>query len=317
MQILQFTNEGVSQGGMDAFGIWRDSKVGQLCVFAGEEDSELLKRVLVDLNVHPLAIQDVMRERHPPKYEVFSDYQLCLMRVLPEHSKGLFFHPVQVAVVVGDNWLVCRYQHPCKSIETFLSGLCLKKEWSGVGVLAWEIVVTVATHYLEWLMRLEGHISTLEDLMISASNDRILADVISMKTGLRKHRRNFLYLERVASQIREKGIGPDVLPHSPEGNDLYEKWERIYSMSSMFYEQLGDMIDGYISQSSYKLNVTMRVLTVITAIFIPLSFIAALYGMNFAYMPELQYHWAYFVLLAVMLGIGLGMVVWFRKIKWL
>jgi magnesium transporter len=88
-------------------------------------------------------------------------------------------------------------------------------------------------------------------------------------------------------------------------------------MSAMFYEQLGDMIDGYISQSSYKLNVTMRVLTVITAIFIPLSFVAAIYGMNFSYMPELQYRGAYFVLLAVMLLVGVGMVIWFRKIKWL
>jgi len=317
MEVWLFTDEGAVQGGMDLFETWRSSKIGKICIFSGEDDTELLKVVLADLKVHPLAVQDLMRDRHPPKYEVFPDYRLFLMRVLPHQGKSFFFSPIQVGVVVGENWLVCRYQKMCLSIETVLSSLVLKKDMISVGVLSWEIMETVATHYLDWLMYLEGRIGKLEDLMLSVSDDRVLSEVVALKTGLRKHRRNFLYLERVASQVREKGIGSDILPHSPECNDLYEKWERVYSMSAMFYEQLGDMIDGYISQSSYKLNVTMRVLTVITAIFIPLSFIAALYGMNFAYMPELQYHGAYFVLLAFMLAVGIGMVIWFRKIKWL
>ena len=317
MQIWTFTDGRGVQGDMLSFETWKNSQVGNLCVFAGEGDTELLKAILGDLKVHHLAIQDVLRDRHPPKYEIFSECMIFLMRVLPHEGKGVLFHPVHLSLVLGKNWLVCRYQHSCISVDTVLASLSLKKELPSVGFLAWEIMETVASHYLEWLIYLEARIARLEDMLLKLSDDRILADIISLKTGLRKHRRNFLYLERVAGQVKDKGIGLDILPHSPECNDLYEKWERVYSMSAMFYEQLGDMVDGYISQSSYKLNVTMRVLTVITALFIPLSFVAAVYGMNFEYMPELDYQWSYFILLGAMLLVGIGMIWWFRKIKWL
>jgi magnesium transporter len=317
MQLWLDRDNGLVEGDEATFDKWQASRVGNLCIFAGNEDAAFLTRVLTDLHVHPLAVQDFMRDRHPPKYEVFPEYRLFLMRVLPHQGKSFFFQPIQLSILVGENWFICRYQTRCMSGDSVVTALRLKAHLPSVGLLAWEIVETVAIHYLEWLMYLESRIGHLEDLMLTASGDRVVSDVISLKTGLRKHRRNFLYLERVATQVREKGIGVDVLPHSPECNDLYEKWERVHSMAAMFYEQLGDMIDGYISQSSYKLNVTMRVLTVITAIFIPLSFIAGLYGMNFTHMPELHYHYAYFIVLILMLAIGLGMVIWFRKIKWL
>lgn len=317
MQIWVFTDGGGIQGDMHSFETWKNSGEGKLCIFAGAEDTGLLKALLGELGVHHLAIQDVLRDRHPPKYEVFAECMVFLMRTLPHEGRGLLFHPVQVSMVLGQNWLICRYQHSCMSIETVLASLPLKKNLPSVGFLAWEVMETVASHYMDWLIYLEGRIGRLEDLLLKLSDDRILSEIISLKTGLRKHRRNFLYLERMAGQVKDKGIGLDILPRSPEVNDLYEKWERVYSMSAMFYEQLGDMVDGYISQSSYKLNVTMRVLTVITAVFIPLSFVAAVYGMNFDYMPELSYRWSYFILLGVMLLVGMGMLLWFRKIKWL
>ena len=317
MQIWTFTDGPGVQGDMRSFEIWKNSQIGNLCVFAGADDTDLLKAILGELDVHPLAIQDVLRDRHPPKYKVFEECMVFLMRTLPHEGRGLLFHPVQVSMVVGPNWLICRYQHSCMSIETILASLPLKKQLPSAGFLAWEVMETVASHYLDWLIYLEGRIGRLEDLLLKLSDDRILSEIISLKTGLRKHRRNFLYLERMAVQIKDKGIGTDILPRSTEGHDLYEKWERVYSMSAMFYEQLGDMVDGYISQSTYKLNVTMRVLTVITAIFIPLSFVAAVYGMNFDYMPELYYQWSYFILLGVMLLVALVMIWWFRKIKWL
>ncbi len=317
MQLWIFTDGAGVQGDMRAFDTWKQSQQGNLCVFAGEEDSELIRAILGELKVHHFAIQDVMRDRHPPKYEVFEECRVFLLRVLPHEGRSLFFHPVHVSIVMGQNWLVCRYQHRCMSIDTILATLPLKKSLPSLGFLVWEMMEMVGGHYLDWLITLEGRIGRLEDMLLKMPDDRILTEIISLKTGLRKHRRNFLYLERVAGQIKDRGIGSDILPRSPECNDLYEKWERVYSMSAMFYEQLGDMVDGYISQSTYKLNVTMRVLTVITAIFIPLSFIAAVYGMNFEYMPELHYRWAYFVLLGFMALVGVVMLLWFRKIKWL
>jgi magnesium transporter len=85
----------------------------------------------------------------------------------------------------------------------------------------------------------------------------------------------------------------------------------------MYYQLCSDMIDGYITIASHQMNQTMRFLTVITAIFVPLSFLAGLYGMNFAYMPELQYHNAYFFLLGGMAAVTSAFLLWFKHKRWL
>lgn len=317
MNVFLLEKTGLQEGEWSLFETWLRRQSGTVCIVAHAHEDQSSRVVLETLKMHPLAIQDVLRDRHPPKYEVFQEYAILVLRVLPQHHSHDAMTPVQVNIAFGNQWLFCRYRHLCPSVETLLSGFRHKKQSQPAELLAWEMMSLVGIQYLDWLMVLERRIGILEDMMLRALDDRVLGEVVSLKTLLRKYRRNFLYLERMAGHIRDKGLGRDVVPHSPECNDLYEKWERVYSMSAMFYEQLGDMVDGYISQSSYKLNVTMRVLTVITAIFIPLSFIAAVYGMNFTYMPELQYRWGYFGLLGIMVLIAVVMVVWFRRIKWL
>jgi Mg2+ and Co2+ transporter CorA len=100
-------------------------------------------------------------------------------------------------------------------------------------------------------------------------------------------------------------------------NDVFERFERLHSLTQMYYDICGDLVDGYISISSHQLNITMRVLTVITAIFVPLTFLAGIYGMNFAHMPELPYRYGYPVLLLMMLAIGAGLLWVFWRKKWL
>lgn len=85
----------------------------------------------------------------------------------------------------------------------------------------------------------------------------------------------------------------------------------------MYYEICGDLVDGYISLTSHRLNNTMKVLTIITAIFVPLSFLAGVYGMNFENMPELGMRYSYFILLGVMGSVAVGMLLLFRKLRWL
>jgi magnesium transporter len=99
--------------------------------------------------------------------------------------------------------------------------------------------------------------------------------------------------------------------------DVYEKYERLLSLSTLYYELAGDLVDGYISLTNHALNNTMRVLTAITAIFVPLSFLAGVYGMNFEYMPELQWKGAYFVVLGIMGTVILVLLALFKKYRWL
>ena len=124
------------------------------------------------------------------------------------------------------------------------------------------------------------------------------------------HEKMFSELRRSSSPILGAELRHDL-------TDVFENFERLHSLSTMLYETAGDLIDGYLSATSHRLNNTMRVLTVITAIFVPLSFLAGLYGMNFQNMPELQAKNGYFVLLGVMGSIAFALLGFFRWKRWL
>jgi magnesium transporter len=147
-----------------------------------------------------------------------------------------------------------------------------------------------------------------------------MKELVSYRSRLRKLRRIFNYHERLSSQILQNGS-----VHLGSGNDesyhvrrdLYDRCERLASLCNMYYEICGDLVEGYISVSSHHLNNTMKVLTIITAIFVPLGFLAGLYGMNFENMPELGWKYAYFALLGVMAALAATMLLVFRRIRWL
>ena len=137
------------------------------------------------------------------------------------------------------------------------------------------------------------------------------------KANLKRLRRIFLYHEQMLRELRShshQGFRPEI---SHELNDVYEQQERANSLTLLYYELASDLIDGYLSLASHRLNQIMKVLTVVTVVFVPLGFLAGIYGMNFANMPELQSRSGYFILLGVMATIATTLLLNFRKRKWL
>ena len=155
--------------------------------------------------------------------------------------------------------------------------------------------------------------------MQNHANDEILLELTTYKTRLRKLRRIFDYHQKMLSELLNHSIENNDQHHelTHRIQDLYERCERVHSLTSMYYEICGDLIEGYLSLSSHRLNLTMQVLTVITAIFVPLSFIAGLYGMNFEYMPELKHPNAYFIALGVMFSTAATLLFIFRRKHWI
>ena len=99
-------------------------------------------------------------------------------------------------------------------------------------------------------------------------------------------------------------------------NDVFDRLERLHSLSQMHYDICADMIDSYISITSHQLNVSMRILTVVTAVFVPLSFLAGIYGMNFEYIPELKFEHGYFGLIGLMATVAFSSLYWFKRKGW-
>ena len=305
---------------MELVAEWQNRQGSVLWADFWGEDLEREKQTLIDrFDLHPMAIQDAQRERHPPKLEPFHDHTFILLKGLGKESPDFAFDTIQIAMFVGKHFLVTRHSDHSPSTDKLWDEVQEDRSLfaRGPDALALRLSRIIVDRYLKKLLALEPRIEVLEQQMVSDPNDEMLAELIGYKTQLRKFRRVFLYQAQIFSKLAEEqppGIRPERLH---EINDVYENQDRAYSLSNLYYELSSDLIDGYISLASHRLNNIIKILTIITAIFVPLSFLAGVYGMNFQNMPELHSRFGYFILLGVMASIVSVLLLAFRKWRWI
>ena len=314
-------NGTLERGGIELLQVWRDSPSSRIWVDLYDVEEQVEDEVMAVFGLHPLAILDARRARHPPKMEVFEDHLFILLRGLNAESQALEFGTIQLGMFASERFLVTRHTLQSVSINHWMASDQMVDTFKESGIkLALAISNTAAMRYLEMLLEFEPRLAELEDQLQDKPDDGAMRELTGYRTRLRKLRRNFDYHSRLFELLREED-GPVFRAEDPRHKhlltDVYERWERLLSLCSMYYELAGDLVDGYISLSSHELNQTMRVLTVLTAIFVPLGFLAGLYGMNFDYMPELHWQWGYFSLLSVMGTIIVALLAIFKYKRWL
>lgn len=313
---------------------------GNKCLFGGEELIKLpmdnnssiwvdiedepveIEDVIFNLFAcHALAIKDARRLRHPPKTEYFEDQSFVLMRELSSDNTDLAFTSEQIAFFIGSNFLITRHDNNSKAISQWHEHTKLEKTINqGTIVLFASIANDMGLHYIDLLLNFEPTLSDYEEKLINSPDDEILRNLINHKTSLRKLKRLHNYHDRVCTQLLahlKEGAGENHKESIHSVIDVSEKFERLNSLSSLYYDVAGDLIDGHISLTSHKLNETMKILTVVTSIFVPLGFLAGVYGMNFDNMPELHNPYGYFILIGVMGLVAACLLGYFKKNKWL
>jgi magnesium transporter len=282
------------------------------------EDSNDLSQLLEHCGCHKLAICDALRRRHPPKFESFGEQLFLLYRGIHESSGPLDFEHQQIGFFVTENLLITVHPKTVISIERFKNSAQLPELLTTPLALALSIIHTSAGLYLDNMLAFEDHLSDAEDCLYTTSGEKTLGNLASYKAKLIKLKRIFNYHKSLAAEMRllndNSKLAVSVSPHIL--NDVFDRLERLYSLSQMHYDICADMIDSYISITSHQLNTSMRILTVITAIFVPLSFLAGIYGMNFQYIPELQHAEGYFILLGVMATLATGSLLLFKRKGW-
>jgi len=290
--------------------IWLDME-GQ----SKEEDLALLEK----FGIHPLAIQDAMRPRHPPKIERFDDFLFLLFRGLDAETNGINTNAIQLSLFVADRALVSRHAKSSKSANWLFEKLQSDSSpiLDGPGGLAIRLSNHLSRRYVEMLLELEPRLDEIEEEMFDNPDDVLLAELTGYKSRLRKLMRTANYHHDVAANLRsvEDPLIGDALSH--EIVDLYEQIERTQTLANMYYQICNDLTDGYLGITSHRLNHVMQLLTIITVIFVPLTFMAGIYGMNFEYIPELSFRYGYFVLIGIMLIVAILQIIYFRRKRWL
>ncbi len=296
-------------GGEEQIEVWRDSTGLTIWVDLLEVPKDAEAEIMRgSFGLHPLAIQDAQRDRHPPKVEGFGDHTFVLLKGLDAESQDLHFGTIQIAMFVGTRFLVTRHGGESPSIDRLWNDVEADPSLIGAGPDSLAIMLSrrVVNRYLPILLALEARLDELEDEMIAHPTDQLLAELVGHKANLKKLRRVITYHVKLFETVKSSmppGIREE-LRH--ELNDVYEHLERSMSLATLYYELASDLMDGYITLASHRLNQIVKTLTIVTTVFVPLSFLAGVYGMNFEYMPELKLRYAYFVLLGVMAATAAG-----------
>lgn len=299
---------------------WRAHPGAYLWVDLDSHNLEEESALLHDLNCPHLAIADIQRDRHPPKIELFDNFIFMLYRGIFEPKEYLLFDHIQIGMFVGLNILITRHPKSAISINSLFNDEGAKYLRKSPITLALRIFHYSCGIYLKKLFEFEEKLESIEDSFRSGGDDKMMQEITLYRSRLIKLKRIFNYHSNIGSELKVLITDDTPIINPAEHQavvDVHERIERLLSLSQMHYDICGDLINGYLSITSHQLNATMRILTVITAIFIPLGFLAGLYGMNFEYIPELKVKHGYFYLLGFMGFIAISLIVIFKKKRWL
>jgi len=318
--IIDQKNGQITSGDLSLLNDWKNRSDCMIWMDFESEDKSKEREILEkEFNLDKLALDDAQRDRHPPKLEWFNNYYFLLIKAFNAETDSIDFGILHISFFIGKNFIITRHVGVSPSINRIWEQLQQGKidASRGANHLCYKVVSTIIDRYTPIILNMEKRLDQLEELMLTKPNDELLTELINYNSRLKKLRRIFSYQATILSEMdnNKKIIEDDIARH--EFQHVLEQMERLASLSDLFQELARDLIDGYISVTSHRLNKIMKVLTIVAVIFLPLTFLAGVYGMNFMHMPELAWKYAYFVVIGTMLFIAISLILLFKKLKWL
>jgi len=286
----------------------------------GIHDVDVISKIGKNYGIHPLMLEDIVNTEQRPKIEDFEDYLFLVVKMLSFDEKQREINIEQVSLVIGPNYVLSFQERegdvfdPVRDRIRRSKGRIRKK---GADYLAYALLDAIVDGYFLILERIGDRIEELEENLISRPDVRMLQAIHYLKREMIFLRRSVWPLREVISGMSRKESS--LIKESTEIflRDVYDHTIQVIDTIETYRDMVSGMLDTYLSSISNRMNEVMKVLTIFAAIFIPLTFVAGIYGMNFAYMPELGWKWGYFAVLAIMATIGISMLIYFRNKKWL
>ncbi len=269
--------------------------------------------------IHPLVLEDILTQGQRPKFEDMEDYLFIVLSMLSVDTDGKGIRAEQVSFVIVQNALLTFQEIEGDVFDTIRDRLRNARgrvRKLGPDFLAYSLIDAIIDNYFVLLETIGERIEDLEEQLLENPGAELLSDIHGLKRDLLFLRKSVWPLREVISNL-EKSESP--LIHESTGmylRDLYDHTIQVMDTVDSFRDMLGGILDIYLSSVSNRLNEVMKVLTVISTTFIPLTFIAGVYGMNFEHMPELHAHYGYPIVIGVMATIGLFMLFLFKRKKW-
>jgi magnesium transporter len=287
---------------------------------AGNPQVETLEEIGSFLDIHPLTLEDILDTSQRPKMEDFRRYLFIELNMLIWDQDQAQIITEQVSLILAENYVVTFQEDendvfgPVRQrLQEDVSRLVNQ----GTDYLVYTLIDAIVDHYFIILENLGEQIEFLEEELISDPDRSTIQKIHQMKSELIFLRKSVWPLREIIGLL-ERGESA-FFQHSSLVylRDVYDHSIQIIDTVETFRDMVSGLLDIYLSSISNRMNEVMKVLTIISTVFIPLSFIASVYGMNFVFMPELQWKWGYFTIWVVMILLVLGMLTYFRRKKWI
>lgn len=288
----------------------------------GLHDVQLVAEAGRMFGIHSLTLEDILHTEQRPKIEEFEHYLFLVLRMLGVGANQGDVVEEQLSMVVGTGYVITFMERPDELFDSIreriaTSGTALRKR--GADYLAYALVDAVVDHYFKVLEQFERRIEELDAPFPLPGRfaDTVFESLYALKKDLIRFRRQVWPLREIINSIGHDGYAViDASSTAPFFRDVYDNIILAVETIETYHDVVAGMYDTRLAVMNNRMNEIMKVLAIIATIFMPLSFIAGVYGMNFRYMPELEWRWGYFAVLGVMAAVFVGMVWYFRSKRW-
>jgi magnesium transporter len=286
----------------------------------GLHEVKIVEEIGKAFSIHPLLLEDILHTGQRPKLEDFGDYIFFVLKMLTYHEDTNEVLAEQVSLILGPNFVISFQENegdvfnPVRERIKNSKGRIRKL---GSDYLAYALIDAIVDNYFVILEHFGEKIEVLQEEVLSQPGPDTLQIIQATK-------RDMIFLRKSVWPLREaisvlyRGESPliteSIIPYL---RDVYDHTIQVIDSIETFRDMISGTLDVYLSSVSNKMNEVMKVLTIIATIFIPITFVAGVFGMNFKFMPELEWRWSYPIVWLVMLTVGISMLVGFRRRKWL
>ena len=286
----------------------------------GLHEVEIIEKLGKKFELHPLLLEDVVSTGQRPKFEDFEKYAFIVLRMLSYSEEMQTVESEQVSIVLGPNFVISfqeRLGDVFEQIRERIRNAKGRIRKMGPDYLAYSLIDAVVDSYFGILERLGERIESMEEELVADPTEKTLQQIHILKREMISLRKSVWPLRELISGMQRS---ESALINESTGiylRDVYDHTIQVIDTIESFRDMVAGMLDIYLSSISNKMNAVMKVLTIIATIFIPLTFVAGIYGMNFEHMPELKWRWGYLAVWLVMGTVFCLMLIYFRRKKWL
>ena len=305
--------------GVDEAGNFQKTDTVSWINLSGIHDIQIIEQIGQVFGIHPLALEDVLNTLHRPKVEEADGYALIIVKMLFFDETSLAIDSEQISLILGPHYVLSfqeREGDVFDGVRDRLQRSNGRIRQRGPDYLAYALLDSIVDSYFQILEKVGDHLAQLEEELIDNPDQSALSKIHHFKREILALRKSVWPLREVINELYKDGSS-----HITEGTqvflrDLYDHSIQVLDTVEIFRDTVSGLQDLYMSSVGNRMNEIMKVLTIMASIFIPLTFIAGIYGMNFDYIPELKWRWGYFGVWGLMISCVIGMIFFFRRKKW-